>query len=190
MIEHYCRCSQQQVTKILAYLAQASHSLIPPSTLQPVVLYIASQFLSDRSSPGMWWVIEPLCVYCIVLYSFRFIVKNFLSTEQMTVGLNAITEICRRQPLTMLANAEEETTDLATSTSPHALLTELTSNAFITNKHKGVCAAARGLLGLYREVAPSLLKRSQRGKEAGEKVTGPAMFVCFVLSMRAYSFLY
>lgn len=36
---------------VLTYLAQATHSLVPPDALEPTVKAIANNFVSDRSSP-------------------------------------------------------------------------------------------------------------------------------------------
>ena len=60
------------VTKILAFTAQASHQLVPPDALEPVVLAIANNFVTERCS-----------------------------SEVMAVGLNAIRLISARCPLAM-----------------------------------------------------------------------------------------
>ena len=62
------------VTKILAYTAQASHQLVPPDAMEPVVLGIANNFVTERCSG-----------------------------EVMTVGLNSIRLVCARCPLAMTA---------------------------------------------------------------------------------------
>lgn len=62
--------------------------------------------------------------------------------------LNSIREICARAPLAM------NTT----------LLQDLTE--YKGSKDKGVMMAARGLIGLYREIAPEMLKKKDRGKSA------------------------
>lgn len=67
-----------------------------------------------------------------------------VGSEVVTVGLNSIREICSRQPLTM----EED------------LLSDLIE--YRKSRDRGVVAAARGLLQLYREADPSLLKRRER----------------------------
>ncbi|KAL2824133.1 SDA1 domain protein [Aspergillus cavernicola] len=110
---------QPSVTSFLASLAQASHDLVPPDDLEPLVLKIANEFVSEASS-----------------------------SEVATAGLNAIREICVRQPLAM-----DET-----------LLQDLVM--YRKSKDKGVVMAARGLLGLYRDINPEMLKRRDRGKEA------------------------
>ena len=71
-LQKYMQPHQRHVTVILTYLAQATHSLVPPDTLRPLLLHLTSQFVSDRSS-----------------------------AEVMAVGLNTVREICSRQPLVM-----------------------------------------------------------------------------------------
>src|SRR5436190_17470596 len=61
-------------------------------------------------------------------------------------SLNTIREICARAPLGMTAD----------------LLQDLTS--YKTSRDKGVVNAARSLISLYRDVAPEMLLRKDRGK--------------------------
>lgn len=110
---------QQNVTTFLACLAQATHSLVPPDLLEPCVQKIANEFVSEASAG-----------------------------EVAAAGLNAIREICARQPLAMT----------------ETLLQDLVM--YRKSKDKGVMMAAKGLLSLYREVGAGLLKRRDRGKEA------------------------
>ncbi|KAL4934399.1 SDA1 family protein, partial [Aspergillus undulatus] len=110
---------QPSVTSFLASLAQASHDLVPPDDLEPLVLKIANEFVSEASA-----------------------------SEVATAGLNAIREICARQPLAM-----NET-----------LLQDLVM--YRKSKDKGVVMGARGLLSLYRDINPEMLKRRDRGKDA------------------------
>ncbi|KAL2833536.1 SDA1-domain-containing protein [Aspergillus pseudoustus] len=110
---------QPSVTSFLASLAQASHDLVPPDDLEPLVLKIANEFVSEAAA-----------------------------SEVATAGLNAIREICARQPL-----AINET-----------LLQDLVM--YRKSKDKGVVMAARGLLALYRDLNPEMLKRRDRGKDA------------------------
>lgn len=78
------------------------------------------------------------------------IANNFVSErsapEVMAVGLNAIREICRRCPLAM--------TD--------TLLQDLAE--YKKYKNKSVMTAAKGLIGTFRELNPSLLKKKDRGR--------------------------
>lgn len=110
---------QPSVTSFLASLAQATHNLVPPDVLEPLVQKIANEFVSEAAA-----------------------------AEVASAGLNAIREICVRQPLAM-----NET-----------LLQDLVM--YRKSKDKGVMMAAKGLLGLYREVGADMLKKRDRGKEA------------------------
>ena len=115
----YLTPRQPSVTSFLASLAQATHSLVPPDVLEPLVQKIANEFVSEASA-----------------------------SEVASAGLNAIREICVRQPLAM----------------NDTLLQDLVM--YRKSKDKGVVMAAKGLLGLYREVGADMLKKRDRGKEA------------------------
>lgn len=115
----YLTHHQLQITAILVALAQSVHDLTPPDELQPVVRKLAHEF-----------------------------VHSGVAAEVNAAGLNAITEICRRQPWAM----EQD------------LLDDLVE--YKNSKDKGVLAASRGLLTLFREVNPAMLKRRERGKVA------------------------
>ena len=115
----YLTPRQPSVTSFLASLAQSSHSLVPPDVLEPLVQKIANEFVSEAAA-----------------------------AEVASAGLNAIREICTRQPLAM----------------NDTLLQDLVM--YRKSKDKGVVMAAKGLLGLYREVGADMLKKRDRGKEA------------------------
>jgi protein SDA1 len=115
----YLTPRQPSVTSFLASLAQATHNLVPPDALEPLVQKIANEFVSEASA-----------------------------SEVASAGLNAIREICVRQPLAM-----NET-----------LLQDLVM--YRKSKDKGTMMAAKGLLSLYREVGADLLKKRDRGKDA------------------------
>ncbi|EDN91442.1 hypothetical protein SS1G_00845 [Sclerotinia sclerotiorum 1980 UF-70] len=68
----YLTPRQPSVTSFLASLAQATHNLVPPDALEPLVQKIANEFVSEASA-----------------------------SEVAASGLNAIREICVRQPLAM-----------------------------------------------------------------------------------------
>jgi protein SDA1 len=110
---------QASVTSFLACLAQATHNYVPPDVLEPLVQKIANEFVSEASA-----------------------------SEVAAAGLNAIREVCARQPLAM--------TD--------TLLQDLVQ--YRKSKDKGTMMAAKGLLSLYREVGADLLKKRDRGKDA------------------------
>lgn len=115
----YLAPHQLQVTSILVALAQSVHDLVPPDDLLPCVRKLAHEFVH----PGV-------------------------SSEVHAAGLNAIRELCRRQPLAMERDLLEDLVEYRTS------------------KDKGVMMASRGLLQLYRDVNPAMLRRRERGKYA------------------------
>ena len=115
----YLTPRQPSVTSFLASLAQATHNLVPPDVLEPLVQRIANEFVSEAAA-----------------------------AEVASAGLNAIREICVRQPLAM----------------NDTLLQDLVM--YRKSKDKGVMMAAKGLLSLYREVGADMLKKRDRGKEA------------------------
>lgn len=117
--QRYLAHYQLQVTLILVSLAQSVHELTPPDVLTPVIRKLAQEFVH----PGV-------------------------GSEVVAAGINAIREVCRRQPWCM----EED------------LLGDLIE--YRKSKDKGVVTASRGLLQLFREVNPGLLKRRERGKAA------------------------
>ena len=115
----YLTPRQPSVTSFLASLAQSAHNLVPPETLDPLVQKIANEFVSEAAA-----------------------------SEVASAGLNAIREICVRQPLAM----------------NEILLQDLVM--YKKSKDKGVMMAAKGLQGLYRDVGPEMLKKKDRGKAA------------------------
>lgn len=127
----YLTPRQASVTSFLASLAQSTHNLVPPDALEPLLIKVANEFVSEASA-------GPVAA----------------------AGLNAIREICARQPLAM----------------NDVLLQDLVQ--YRKSKDKGVMMAAKGLLSLYREVGPDMLKRRDRGRQSamalqqGEKKYG------------------
>ncbi|KAL2755313.1 hypothetical protein ACRALDRAFT_2104712 [Sodiomyces alcalophilus JCM 7366] len=115
----YLTPRQESVTSVLASLAQGTHNLVPPDCLEPLVQKIANEFVSEAAA-----------------------------AEVAAAGLNAIREICVRQPLAM----------------QDTLLQDLVQ--YRKSKDKGVMMAAKGLLSLYREVAAEMLAKKDRGKDA------------------------
>ncbi|KAI9056655.1 actin cytoskeleton organization and cell cycle progression protein [Trametes sanguinea] len=118
-IMKYLAYHQLRIPAILVALAQSVHDFTPPDVLTPVVRKLAQEFVH----PGV-------------------------GSEVIAAGINAIREVCRRQPWSM----EED------------LLGDLIE--YRKSRDKAVTAAARGLLQLFREVNPGMLKRRERGKEA------------------------
>jgi protein SDA1 len=115
----YLTPRQPSVTSFLASLAQSTHNLVPPDVLEPLVQKIANEFVSEAAAG-----------------------------EVAASGLNAIREICVRQPLAM----------------NDTLLQDLVM--YRKSKDKGVMMGAKGLLGLYRQVGAEMLKKRDRGKDA------------------------
>ncbi|KAK3934234.1 protein sda1 [Diplogelasinospora grovesii] len=68
----YLTPKQAQVTSFLASLAQATHSLVPPDAIEPLIVKIANEFVSEAAA-----------------------------SEVAAAGLNAIREVAMRQPLAM-----------------------------------------------------------------------------------------
>lgn len=119
----YLTPRQPSVTSFLASLAQATHPLVPPDVLEPLLQKIANEFISEAAAG-----------------------------EVAAAGLNAVREICVRQPLAM----------------NDVLLQDLVM--YKKSKDKGVMMAARGLLSLYREVGADMLRKRDRGKEVAMAV--------------------
>lgn len=117
LLQRFLKPHQRDVTKILMFAAQASHELVPPDAIESLVKTIANNFVTERNS-----------------------------VEVMTVGINAIREICIRCPLAI----DED------------LLQDLTQ--YKSYKNKNVMMAARSLIQFYRTINPQLLLRKDRGK--------------------------
>ncbi|XP_071385518.1 protein SDA1 homolog isoform X2 [Centroberyx affinis] len=71
-VQRFLQPHQREVTKILLCAAQSSHQLVPPEIIEPVIMTIANNFVTDRNSG-----------------------------EVMTVGINAIKEVAARCPLSI-----------------------------------------------------------------------------------------
>ena len=69
-LQRYLHPKQRDVTKLLQYVAQASHELVPPDSIEPLLKVIANNFVTEQNS-----------------------------SEVMAVGINSIREICARCPL-------------------------------------------------------------------------------------------
>ncbi|KAI9138407.1 SDA1-domain-containing protein [Paraphysoderma sedebokerense] len=85
-LQRYLQPHQRDVTLVLVYLAQASHDLVPPEHISPVVRCIADNFVNESSS-----------------------------AEVMAAGLNSIREISSRCPLAMEADLLQDLTQYKTS---------------------------------------------------------------------------
>lgn len=77
----YLQPTQRDVTMVLVCAAQATHALVPPDVLEPVLKAIANNFVTDR-----------------------------VANEVMAVGINGIREVCVRQPLAIDATLLQDLT--------------------------------------------------------------------------------
>lgn len=68
----YVKPQQKEITSLLAFLAQASHELVPPDSLESVIYAIADNFVWSNCA-----------------------------SEVITAGMNSLREICTRCPLAM-----------------------------------------------------------------------------------------
>lgn len=80
-VQRFLQPHQREVTKILLCSAQASHQLVPPEIISPMIMTIANNFVTDRNSG-----------------------------EVMTVGINAIKEVVARCPLSMTEDLLQDLT--------------------------------------------------------------------------------
>ncbi|XP_050465864.1 protein SDA1 homolog [Cataglyphis hispanica] len=71
-IQRFLQPHQREVTKLLQFIAQASHELVPPDVLEPVLNTLVNNFITERNS-----------------------------ADVMAIGLNTVREICTRCPLAM-----------------------------------------------------------------------------------------
>ena len=72
-LQRYLQPAQPEVTRVLAYLTQACHDLVPCEVLHPILRGLADVFVSERSSP-----------------------------VAVAAGINTIRAICARVPLAIL----------------------------------------------------------------------------------------
>ncbi|XP_011862115.1 PREDICTED: protein SDA1 homolog [Vollenhovia emeryi] len=80
-IQRFLQPHQREVTKLLQFIAQASHELVPPEVLEPVLKTLANNFITERNS-----------------------------ADVMAIGLNTVREICTRCPLAMNEDLLEDLT--------------------------------------------------------------------------------
>jgi protein SDA1 len=129
LLERYLEPTQLHATNILALASTCVHPMVPPDALESFVRTIADRFVNDRSD-----------------------------RDSITIGINTIREICKRQPLAMNKD----------------LLADLVEYRQRRGE-RGVIMASRALLQLYREVNPELLAPKLRGARGGPalEVVGP-----------------
>lgn len=80
-IQRFLQPHQREVTKLLQFIAQASHELVPPDMLEPLLKTLANNFITERNS-----------------------------ADVMAIGLNTVREICTRCPLAMNEDLLEDLT--------------------------------------------------------------------------------
>ncbi|WFD31792.1 Severe Depolymerization of Actin [Malassezia sp. CBS 17886] len=123
---------------VLPYYSYLSKYLQPHQLHITLILVALAQSVHDQTPTDM---LTP---------TIRKIANAFVhpgvGAEVVAAGINTVREVCRRQPWCMEAD----------------LLEDLV--AYRRSKDKGVSAAARGLMQLYREVNPAMLRRVERGK--------------------------
>jgi protein SDA1 len=78
----YLQPSQKDVTQVLALTAQACHELVPPDVVEPCIMAIANNFVTQN-----------------------------MSNEVMAAGINGIREICHRTPLAMSSALLQDLTE-------------------------------------------------------------------------------
>lgn len=71
-LQRFMQPHQREVTKILQFVAQASHELVPPDALEPVLRTLVNNFITERNS-----------------------------SDAIAIGMNAAREMCARCPLVM-----------------------------------------------------------------------------------------
>lgn len=78
-LQRYLQPAQPEVTRVMAYLTQACHDMVPSDVLHPILRGLADSFVSERSSP-----------------------------PAMAAGINTIRAICARVPLAILDGDNED----------------------------------------------------------------------------------
>ena len=116
-LQRFITPTQRDVTMVLQAAAHATHDLVPPEVINELSRCIANQFITDRNAG-----------------------------EVMAVGLNAVREVARRNPLAL---GEDLLQDLV---------------AYKKHTDRGVTMAAKGIMQDYRQVAPQILAKKDRGK--------------------------
>ncbi|KAK9499005.1 hypothetical protein O3M35_003528 [Rhynocoris fuscipes] len=71
-IQRFLQPHQKEVTKLLLFVAQASHELVPPEFLEPILRTLVNNFITERNT-----------------------------SDVMAIGLNAVKELCAKCPLAM-----------------------------------------------------------------------------------------
>lgn len=121
---------------VLGFYTYVVKYLVHRQLRVPSILVALAQSVHDLTPPD---AITP-----VIQKLAQEFVHPGVAGEVIAAGLNSIREVCRRQPWSI----DED------------LLGDLVE--YRKSKDKSVTAAARGLLRLYREINPSMLKKRER----------------------------
>jgi protein SDA1 len=122
-ISKYINTHQKELPEILAMVAESTHINVPHEEVSPLIEKICDNFINERATP-----------------------------LNMTIALNAVREICARNPNAM--NKEQLQYCIA----------------YYKIKNKSVSIAIKGLINLFRDLRPDLLEKKQLGKEEAIKL--------------------
>ena len=79
-LQRFLQPHQREVTKLLMFAAQASHELVPPDCIEPILMTIANNFVSERNS-------SEVIVLCNALTSN---VPNHIEPSQLICSANQL----------------------------------------------------------------------------------------------------
>eukprot|EP01080_Neovahlkampfia_damariscottae_P003835 gene3835-6995_t len=133
------RCIAYHQLVILNFYSYFQKYLEPYQTHITKILAICAQAAHE--------LVPPELLESIVMIIANKFVNDRSSPESISAGLNTIREICSRQPRVM----------------SKTLLSDLTR--YIKSKNKYIVQSARGLVTLFREIDPLMLRRRDRGKD-------------------------
>lgn len=122
-ISKYINTHQKELAEFLAMVAESTHINVPHEEVSPLIEKILDNFVNERATP-----------------------------VNMTIALNAIREICARNPNAM--NKEQLQYCIA----------------YYKIKNKSVSSAIKSLINLFRDLRPELLEKKQLGKEEALKL--------------------
>ncbi|KAE8187546.1 hypothetical protein CF336_g6523 [Tilletia laevis] len=202
-IVKYLTPHQQFITLILVSLAQSVHTQTPPSVLLSLVRKLADNFVHPGVSPqvnaaGLNSIREICRRQPSVMEehddgadgdesgALRGDDLDNVDVDGARIDVHTAPSVATSNKAKQAAaNGTTPNTNINTTMVSHALthgptlLADLVS--YRKSKDKGVAAASRGLMQLYREVNPALLKRRERGKSGALALTDGA-------STRKYGF--
>ncbi|KAE8220219.1 hypothetical protein CF319_g6221 [Tilletia indica] len=193
-IVKYLTPHQQFITLILVSLAQSVHTQTPPSVLLSLVRKLADNFVHPGVSPQ---------VNAAGLNSIREICRRQPSVMEEhddgadgdedtgalrgddldNVDVDGTRIDVHNAPSVATSNKAKQAAANGPSTANTAMVSHALTHgptlladlvSYRKSKDKGVAAASRGLMQLYREVNPALLKRRERGKSGALALTDGA----------------